>query len=322
MNKRKRFLVLVMLLAVGLVGCLPPSSPPTAAPTPPPPATLPPPPSTTTPLPPPPAAPVINLPGPEITVEAGKTISVRASAEGADKYEWTLMGKGEISASTGPAVLYTAPKEGDVVAILTVTAYNAQGASPQTSLTINVPPIAAAVVIRLDALAIPAGWMSGGSNPASFIKLEASPSNCHTGADCTRFTYSTGGGWGGIYWWPLTCGESGTAPAWDKVRGGTCGVNVLTAGNLSSVKRLTFWARGERGGEAIEFKIGGVDINPMPGRSTGKITLERDWKSYEIDLENMDLTNAVGLFLWIASDADNPNGAVFYLDDAQFEGVK
>ena len=317
MNKQTWFLVLVVLLMVGLAGCKP-APPPTPTATP-----LPSPTPTATPLPPPPPAPVINLPGQEVTVEPGKTIYVRASADGADKYEWTLMGEGEISASTGPAILYTAPEEGDTVAILTVTAYNARGSSPETALTINVPPIAAATVIRLDALAIPAGWMSGGSNPADFIKLDTSPDNCHTGTDCSRFTYIPGGGWGGgLYWWPLTCGESGTAQAWGKVRGGTCGVNVLAAGNLSTVNRLTFWARGDRGGEAIEFKIGGLDIKPKPGRSLGKVTLKASWEQYTINLDGMDLTDAIGLFSWIAMDADNLQGAIFYLDDVQFEGAK
>ena len=97
---------------------------------------------------------------------------------------------------------------------------------------------------------------------------------------------------------------------------------MLEAGNFSTVSRLAFWAKGDQGEEIIEFKIGAVDIPPIPGRSLGKVTLARDWKPYEIDLEGMDLTNAVGLFLWVASDVDNPQGAVFYLDDIQFEGVK
>jgi len=206
------------------------------------------------------------------------------------------------------------------MALLTVTAYNGQGESPQTSLIIEVT-VSEIVAVRLDALAIPAGWMSGGDNPANFIGLQASPDDCHTGADCIRFTYRTGGGWGGVYWWPPACGESGTGEAWDKIRKGTCGVNVLEAGNLGAVNRLTFWVRGDQGGEIVEFKVGGVDVLPTPGRSLGKVTLKPTWEQYEIDLENLDLTNAIGLFLWVAADDTNPHGAVFHLDDVQFEGV-
>jgi hypothetical protein len=328
-------LSLVLLLAIGLVGCEPtppptPTATPTLEPTPtqPPTATLEPPtptptPTPTSPPPPPPEAPV-TTPAGEVTVLAGKKIAVQVSAAGADGYRWELQGDGEISATEGNAILYIAPEqavEGGTMALLRVTAYNEYGESPQTSLIISVA-VSETASIRLDALgAIPAGWMSGGSNPVSFIRLEAG-SDCYTGADCSRFTYSPGGEWGGVYWWPLTCGPSGTPDAWDRIRRGICGINVLETGNLSVVSRLTFWARGDRGGEIIEFKIGGVDVSPSPGRSLGTITLEPTWEQYEIDLEGMDLTNAIGLFLWVATDIANPSGAVFYLDDIQFEGVR
>lgn len=254
---------------------------------------------------------------------AGNKIAVSAGATGADGYRWELQGDGEISATEGDTILYTAPEqavEGGTMALLTVAAYNDYGASPQTSLVINVL-VSEIVAVGLDALAIPAGWMSGGDNPANFMTLQASPDDCHTGADCVRFTYKTGGEWGGVYWWPPACGASGTPDAWDQVRRGTCGVNVLQVGNLSAVNRLTFWARGDLGGEIVEFKIGGVDVLPTPGRSLGKVALEPTWEQYEIDLENLDLTNAIGLFLWVAADDTNPQGAVFHLDDIQFEGV-
>ena len=216
----------------------------------------------------------------------------------------------------------TAPEEGGKISILAAFAYNDQGASPPSSLIINVLPITTATV-RLDALAIPSGWMSGGASPEPYISLaRGSEAVCHTEADCLQITYRPGGVWGGIYWWPPACGETGTEEAWNNVTRGACGVNVLETGNLSAVNRLAFWARGDQGGEVIEFKIGAVDILPSPGRSLGKVTLTRTWEQYAIDLEGMDLTNAVGLFLWVASDLDNPEGAVFYLDDIQFEGVR
>jgi hypothetical protein len=88
------------------------------------------------------------------------------------------------------------------------------------------------------------------------------------------------------------------------------------------ITHLTFWVRGERGGEVIECKIGGGDVSPTPGKSTGTITLSRDWAQYQIDLSEINLTNAVGLFLWTATDSNNPQGAVFYLDDIQFKGIR
>ena len=47
-------------------------------------------------------------------------------------------GDGEISSSSEPAILYTAPDEGGGIAILTVTAYNERGSSSPTSLLVNI----------------------------------------------------------------------------------------------------------------------------------------------------------------------------------------
>jgi exo-beta-1,3-glucanase (GH17 family) len=326
---RQWIVALVLLFVISLTGCTPaaeptPTQPPTAIPTPEASA---------------PETPVTVPEGPEVTVEPGRTISIRASAMGADRYEWKLQGKGEISSSTEPAILYTAPEEG-AIAILTVIAHNKQGASPPTLLTINVLPIA---TVRLDALAIPADSTQDRGDSESFISYERSLNDCHTGSDCLRFTYRAGGGGSNVYWWPMCigmimhikCQETGEwssvyegplcialirRQAWDEVQRGTCGINVLKAGNLSAIRRLTLWARGDHGGEIVTFSVGGVGVSPDPGRSTGRVTLTPTWELYTIDLQGLDLTNAIVLFRWYATDADNPQGAVFYLDDIQFEG--
>ncbi len=268
----------------------------------------------------PPEQPIMTPGGTEVEVESGQKLAITADASGAKRYEWTLQGDGELSATTGPAVLYTAP-ETDTIAIITVTAYNDQGASPSTSVTIKVSGVAA---IRLDAVGIPAGWMSGKNDPVSFIEVKGGEqSECREGSSCLRFTYKVGASWNGILWWPLKCGDTGDEATWKKVKEGTCGVNVLDAGgNLTAINNLTFWARGDKGGEVIEFKVGDVAIPPSPGRGLGKATLTTGWEQYQIDLEGMDLTNAIALFTWVASDIDNPQGAVFYLSEIQFEGAK
>jgi len=245
-----------------------------------------------------------------------------------------LRGDGEIADTKANVILYTAPEEGDTIAILTVTAYNDQGAaSPLTSLVINVLPI---VTVRLDALAFPFGWISGGS---SFSLERGSANVCHTGTDCLRITYIPGGALGGIHWWPfcidmiidIKCQKVGERSsvfyerqlciASIRTEKGTCSIDVSKAGNLSKVNRLTFWARGDQGGEIVTFGIGGANVSPIPGRPLW-VTLTDTWEQYEIDLEGVDLTNASVLFFWLAKDVDNPQGAVFYLDDIQFEGTK
>jgi hypothetical protein len=254
----------------------------------------------------------------------GETLPVSATADQAISFEWEVLGaKEEVRRlpTTSDTVLYTAPQEGGTAEVLTVRASNDHGTSSPASLIIKVLPPVETAAVRLDALAIPAGWMSGGTTPTTYITLTGGDDTiCNTGADCFHITYQPGGTWAGIFWWPSTCGGEGTEEAWETARSGACGVDVLQAGGFSKVTQLTFLARGEKGGEVVEFRIGASDIAPIPGRATGKVSLTSEWQPYSINLEGIDLTNAVGLFLWTATDVDNPNGAVFYLEDVQFEG--
>ena len=266
-----------------------------------------------------PEAPLITPHGPEITIEPGTLQSIRAQATGASTYEWTLSGSGQLSLSTGPTALYTAPKQGGTMAIVTVTAKNEHGSSAPTAIAISVLALSSA---SLESLGVPAGWISGIGNPSSWIEMGTSSTDCHSPPGCLKFTHEPGGNWSGIYWWPLNCGERGDDAAWNRVRTSSCGVDLVKAGNFTTVKRLAFWARGENGDEVIEFKVGGPDVAPVPGRSTGKVALKPGWQELEIDLEGVDASRMIGLFLWLATDLDNPNGASFYLDDVRFEGVK
>jgi len=85
----------------------------------------------------PPKAPAVTPSGPEITVKAGKATTIRASAKGADRYEWELLGEGQISSSEAPAILYAAPNELGL-AVLSVTAHNDRGPSSPTALILNI----------------------------------------------------------------------------------------------------------------------------------------------------------------------------------------
>jgi hypothetical protein len=265
-----------------------------------------------------PSKPVTAPGGPEIEVETGKDVPIRASARGAESYEWELEGEGSLSAPAGEAVIFTPPNH-EGAARLNVTASNKHGTSPKTSLTIS---ILAEASVQLNTLAVPAGWMTSAGQPERFISFEYERDGCRSTQPCLRLTYRPGGQWGGIAWWPVGCGESGSPAAWGLVRDGGCGINVARAGGLKAVDRLTFFARGEKGGEIIEFKVGASDIAPKPGNSTGLITLAPKWTQYEINLKGVDLSNAEGLFFWLATDHDNPQGATFLLDDVKFEGMK
>ncbi len=133
----------------------------------------------------------------------------------------------------------------------------------------------------------------------------------HSGKTCIKIRYngnkSRNEGWSGVYWQQPANNWGG-----DK-RGGY---------NLTGAASLTFWARGENGGEQIaEFKVGGISgaYADSDTRSSGPVTLGAEWRRYTIDLRGADLSNVIGGFCWVANQADNPGGFVMYLDDIAYE---
>ena len=121
--------------------------------------------------------------------------------------------------------------------------------------------------------------------------------------------------WAGIYW-QQPAGNWGTVPE---------------AGfDLRSYNRLTFCARGEVGGEQIEFGTGGIGrdssncsrIEPYPDSAckvSRWITLTNQWQEYTLDLSSSNLSYVIGGFLWATNRNSNPGGAVFYVDEIRFE---
>jgi len=137
----------------------------------------------------------------------------------------------------------------------------------------------------------------------------ASKDNPHSPPICTKIVYSPKGsnGWAGIYWqYP--------ANNWgDNPKGY----------NLTGAKKFTFWARGDKGGEMAEFKVGGITgqypdsiIDPI---STDTVALSNEWQQYTIDLTGQNLSHVIGGFCWVTNINQNPNGCTFYLDDIAYE---
>ena len=100
--------------------------------------------------------------------------------------------------------------------------------------------------------------------------------------------------------------------------------------DLTGATTLTFWARGQSGGETIDFFMGGVGRNagsgdpesPYPD-STAVVkqtfVLTTQWTQYSLDLTGRNLSYVLGGFGWVASDTFNPGGAVFFLDDIEYQ---
>jgi len=152
---------------------------------------------------------------------------------------------------------------------------------------------------------------SGQIGDATDITLvEDSPEKPKAGKHCTRVEYNAQASkseqWAGIYW------------QWPDFNFG----NVQDAGyNLRSARKLTFWVRGEKGGEKIEVKAGGIkgeypDSFDLPLK---KIDVTKNWKQYTLPLEDRDLSYDIGGFFVSFTKKDNPNGAVIYLDEIMYE---
>ena len=154
---------------------------------------------------------------------------------------------------------------------------------------------------------VPSGWMGDYGD----IKIDdASKEKPHSAPTCFKITYNghaaQGANWAGIFW-------QTPANNWGEKPGGF---------DLTRYKKLTFWARGAKGGEKIaEFKVGGItgEHGDSDSASIGPIALTSQWKKYTIGLADKNLSHIVGGFAWSASRDDNPNGFVIYLDDIRFE---
>jgi hypothetical protein len=154
---------------------------------------------------------------------------------------------------------------------------------------------------------IPSGYMGDYGDIKS---NDQSVENPHSGTTCMQFTYSAkksnNQGWAGIYW-------QNPANNWGSKKGGF---------DLSGMTKLTFWARGAKGGEVIQkFVIGGIGGTYPDSTSVemGPVELTDTWKQYTINLAGKDLTYINGGFSWTTNSDLNPEGAAFYLDDIQFE---
>jgi hypothetical protein len=109
--------------------------------------------------------------------------------------------------------------------------------------------------------------------------------------------------------------------------------------NLTGATKLTFFARGEKGGEQVEFFVGGTGWPDKPYKEslpkvpcapkmfsnakTAMVTLSREWRQYTIDLKGKDLSYLLSGFGWIVNGKWNhikPNEELtFYLDDIRFD---
>lgn len=149
---------------------------------------------------------------------------------------------------------------------------------------------------------IPSGFMGDYGN------LKVNPGftgNPHDGKTCMEVAYTAGAGWAGIAW-------QSPEGDWGDKSGGK---------DLTGAKRLSFWARGKEGGEAVTFSLGLIDKNKpffdTAKKGLPKTTLESSWKHYTIDLAGENLKRIKTGFVLVVAPEGKP--ITFYLDDIRYE---
>ena len=100
--------------------------------------------------------------------------------------------------------------------------------------------------------------------------------------------------------------------------------------DLSGATALTFWARGDKGGERVEFFAFTINTGAYPN-STAKrttcgavtpcyVTLTNTWRLYTITLNSLDLRYIIDGFGWVTNAPQNGSQPItFYLDDIRFD---
>ncbi|MCB9719875.1 MAG: hypothetical protein H6756_03285 [Candidatus Omnitrophica bacterium] len=155
---------------------------------------------------------------------------------------------------------------------------------------------------------VPSGFMPDGKCISFNDRWQE---ECQNGKTCIKIVYDIECSkehqeWAGIYW-------LNPANNWGRRKGGY---------NLTGATKLTFWAKGEIGGEQIqEFTIGGVegDYPDSDKIVIGPVILSDEWKQYSVDLQGKDLSYISGGFAWSTEVAVNPESCVFYLDEIKFQ---
>jgi hypothetical protein len=150
---------------------------------------------------------------------------------------------------------------------------------------------------------LPTGWMGN-------VKAMKMDPNCtvqpHGGKTCIRVEYQAADGWAGVVW-------QHPANDWGDRPGGW---------NLTGARRLSFWARGDKGGEVVTFEFGLIGRDKrFHDSARGKlenVKLTSEWRQYRFDLKNLDLSRIKTGFAWVVTGKAG-GATVFYVDDVVYD---
>ncbi len=175
----------------------------------------------------------------------------------------------------------------------------AKGAEPKRVLK----PVAMPYAVYRDGA--PQKWYpSGYMGHARALKVnEKCRENPRSGATCMRVDYLDHYGWAGIFW-------QDPPNDWGDRPGGA---------NLSKATTLVFWARGEKGGEKVDFFMGRLEKGRYHDTAQAKldgILLKKEWTRYRIPLDGLDLSTIKTGFGFSFANEGEP--FTFYLDDIEY----
>lgn len=155
--------------------------------------------------------------------------------------------------------------------------------------------------------------------------MDEDAENAYSGSSAIHCTVDVqGDSWGG---WLFTYGYHGADAGPYNLNWGEyedCGFN------LTGATELTFVARGDVGGERVEFFTAGLGWNPDTGRATekyhdsspkislGAVTLSDEYTLYSIPLSRADLSYISCGFGFVVSGNYNSENVGFLLDDIAF----
>jgi len=281
--------------------------------------------------PPPQVGDITGLPD---SIEAGTQIGLSVEASGQDlRFEWTATG-GSFSDPTKAAVIYTAPSSPGPVGVTVSVTSGSQAVAKSVNFEVVLSATQAPILSTDTPLPNPAptltpvstdsgpsmtenmnagdfyvasGWMGDGElpNATDYIQFDdAFTEGCFSSPTCIKITWNPGPNkFAGIYW-QYPPNNWGDKPG--------C--------NLSGASSIIFQARGDKGGESVEFEAA---LSGEGSRiKAGSKTLTTAWQQFTVNIpQTQNLANVVGAFAWFVKLNNNPNGLTFYLDDIQYVGI-
>jgi len=211
------------------------------------------------------------------------------------------------SSEAGAALI--APSAG--IYRLYLTVYDQSGAAAVANILFQVegepsnPPLKLPVKVYADDAPqpwFPSGWMGNTDKLEVDLESEESP---RSGSTSIKIKYTAFDNWVGVAWQhPIN--------DWGDQQGGY---------NLHGASKLTFWARGNTGGERVNFGVGILkedrDFFDTAFAELENVKLSDKWKKYTIDLKGKDLSRIKTPFAWSLGSPGFP--VTFFLDDIQFE---